>query len=193
MQLMALLNLSKLNWLRCNTLALLLVIAPGAGAGNDELRHYLRTALHQPHHFKDQYDAQVWLLDKSQRMRPFIKEPKRRLSLLTAIHSAAKQTQLPPELVLALIETESSFKQYAISKAGAQGLMQVMPFWKHEIGRPDDNLTDIQTNLRYGCTILKYYLERHPNSIANALAAYNGSLGRTVYSDKVLNALARWQ
>ena len=164
-----------------------------AHASNDGLRAYLQTSLSTDHHFEDQYDAQVWLLDKSQRLSPFVKEPNTRLSLLTAIHSAAKKNELSPNLVLALIEIESSFKRFAISKSGAQGLMQVMPFWKHEIGRPEDNLTDIQTNLRYGCTILKYYLERHPNNTANALAAYNGSLGRSIYSDKVFRALARWE
>lgn len=190
---MAPLTSSSRNWLISCAISLIATGINVSYADSDQLRLYLQQSLKETHHFSDQYEAQVWLLDKAQRLSPFIKNSEERLPLLTAIHSAAKQNQLSPELVLALIETESSFKQFAISKAGAQGLMQVMPFWKHEIGRPEDNLTDIETNLRYGCTILKYYLERHPNNTANALAAYNGSLGRYVYSDKVFKALKRWQ
>jgi len=91
---------------------------------------------------------------------------------------------------LSLIQIESAFKQFAISKVGAQGLMQVMPFWKAEIGRPNDNLTSIQTNLRYGCTILKHYIDKEKGNLIKALARYNGSLGKLHYPEKVLNA---WQ
>ena len=187
-------RLFKANWPKQLVIILGLLANAGLSYGSDTaLRNYLQQALEQKHHFDDKYDAQVWLLDKSQRLRPFIKDPSRRLSLLSSIHSAATQTGLSPELVLALIEVESSFRQFAISKSGAQGLMQVMPFWKHEIGRPQDNLTDIETNLYYGCYILKYYLDKHPNKQSNALAAYNGSLGRSVYPEKVYKALKRWQ
>ena len=91
----------------------------------------------------------------------------------------ATRADLPPELILAVIETESNFDHYAISVAGAIGLMQIMPFWLEEIGRPDDNLLHIDTNLRYGCTILKFYLDKEKGDLRRALGRYNGSLGKT--------------
>ena len=95
--------------------------------------------------------------------------------------------------MLAVIEIESHFDDFAISKSGAQGLMQVMPFWLKEIGHPDDNLIDIQTNLRMGCTILKYYMDLENNDLRRALARYNGTLGTNTYSNKVLDTLRlRW-
>ena len=96
-------------------------------------------------------------------------------------------------LVLALINVESNFDRFAISYAGARGLMQIMPFWLDEIGRPDDNLFHIKTNLRFGCTILRHYLDRERGDLTKALARYNGSVGRRVYPDKVMNRLSgRW-
>ena len=92
--------------------------------------------------------------------------------------------------MLAVIEVESGFDRFAVSRAGAQGLMQVMPFWKDELGRRDDNLTDNATNLRYGCRILQFYLERHAGALHAALAAYNGSSGSRRYSERVRSA---WQ
>jgi soluble lytic murein transglycosylase-like protein len=86
--------------------------------------------------------------------------------------------------VLAVIEVESHFDRFALSSAGAQGLMQVMPFWKHEIGRPDDNLMHNATNLDYGRRILQFYLQRAGGDLHRALAAYNGSSGRRRYSDR---------
>lgn len=177
----------------CLTLSALLLGHSAAMANTPSLAEYLRQNLNQNHQFEDQYDAQVWLMSKSTAIRRFVKDPETQVSLLTAIHAAAQQTDLDVELVLALIEVESGFDRFAVSRAGAQGLMQVMPFWKKEIGRPDDNLTQIHTNLRYGCYILKYYLERHPKNLVNALAAYNGSLGKTWYAERVLKALKRWQ
>ena len=88
-----------------------------------------------------------------------------------------------------MIETESNFNLWAISVVGAQGLMQIKPFWLKEIGRPDDNLIVLHTNLRMGCTILKYYMDMEKNDLHKALARYNGSRGSRVYSNKVLNAL----
>ena len=101
---------------------------------------------------------------------------------------------LPPELVLAVIEVESHFDRFAVSRVGAQGMMQVMPFWKDEIGRPDDNLTHNPTNLEYGCRILQFYLQRENGNLHRALARYNGSVGQRVYSDKVYRAWRnRWR
>jgi len=141
--------------------------------------------------FTDQYDAEVWLMTKEPALAPLISDPETRVNLLTLIHSEATRAGLSPEIVLALIEVESGFDRYAVSAAGAQGIMQVMPFWKHEIGRPEDNLINTQTNLRYGCTILKYYLDREKGRLADALARYNGSYGQYWYAERVLDAWAR--
>jgi len=161
---------------------------------HEQLRQFLEVTISDAESFEDRYDAEVWLLDMQTRLQPLMRDPGDRLKLLRNVHAIAVQSALPPELVLAVIEVESSFDRYAVSKAGAQGYMQVMPFWKNEIGRPDDNLTHANTNLRYGCRILQYYLQREQGNLRRALAAYNGSLGSPRYSDKVYKAwLKRWR
>lgn len=157
----------------------------------NELRAFLKSTITQANSFDDRFDAEVWLIDMSGRLSRFIKDPKTRLTMLRAIHREATKAQLKPDLVLALIEVESHFDHYAISRVGAQGLMQVMPFWKKEIGRPDDNLTDIDTNLSYGCRILQFYLKKEQGNWMNALARYNGSLGKYWYPERVMNAWKR--
>ena len=159
-----------------------------------ELRTFLEQAINDAESFEDRYDAEVWLVDMSSRLARFVNDPEERLELLHQIHAAAARAELPPELVLAVIEVESHFNRFAISRVGAQGMMQVMPFWKNEIGRSDDNLTDNLTNFRYGCSILQFYLRREKGNLHKALAAYNGSSGRRVYSDKVYRAWnSRWR
>lgn len=144
--------------------------------------------------FDNHYDAQVWLVSKDLPLSALIKDADQRLKLLTLIHSEATLAKVSPEIVLALIEVESGFDSYAVSSAGAQGIMQVMPFWKKEIGRPEDNLINMQTNLRYGCTILKHYLDIEQGRLADALARYNGSYGQYWYAERVLDAWAeRWR
>lgn len=157
----------------------------------------LSRAMAMPGGFDDTFDAQVWLLDMQSRLAR--RQPKAfadrqaRLEFLQRIHAEANRVALPPEVVLALIDVESRFQPAAISSAGARGLMQVMPFWKNEIGRPLDDLTDLNTNLRYGCTILAHYLEREDGDWTRALARYNGSLGRTIYPEQVMAAwFERW-
>ena len=157
---------------------------------NQELRSFLKSTINDASSFKDRFDAEVWLIDMSGRLKPFIKDPKQRLELLKAVHQEATRAKLKPDLVLALIQIESHFNKYAVSRVGAQGLMQVMPFWKNEIGRPNDNLTDMNTNLRYGCRILQFYIKKEDGKLAPALARYNGSYGKTWYSEKVMTA---WQ
>lgn len=152
------------------------------------LRSFLEQTIVGADSFQDRYDAEVWLVDMSARLSRYVPEPQHRLDLLRAIHAAATQADLPPELVLAVIEVESHFDRFAISRVGAQGMMQVMPFWKDEIGRPDDNLTINGTNLEYGCRILQFYLQRENGHLHRALARYNGSVGRRVYSNKVYRA-----
>ncbi|MGH1471502.1 MAG: lytic transglycosylase domain-containing protein [Cellvibrionaceae bacterium] len=155
-----------------------------------ELRQHLKNAIESSESFADRFDAEVWLVSKSNRLERFIKDPEKRLNLLRSIHRAATEAKLQPEIVLSVIEVESHFDRFAISHAGAQGIMQVMPFWKKEIGRPDDNLFHLETNLRYGCTILKHYIDKEKGRLAPALARYNGSYGSYRYSEKVMNA---WQ
>ena len=157
------------------------------------LRQLLSEAINSSESFDDRFHAEVWLMDMSNRLKIYVKDEALCLNMLKQIHFEATRADLEPELVLALIEIESHFDTYAISKSGAQGMMQVMPFWLDEIGRPDDNLIDMKTNLRMGCTILKYYIDMEKNNLPRALARYNGSLGSRVYSDKVLIALRdRW-
>lgn len=159
-----------------------------------ELRQYLIESLTTYPEFKDRFDAEVWLVDMSGRTELFIKDSEKRISLLKKIYHHANNFNLQPGLVLSVIEIESSFNPYAVSSAGAQGLMQVMPFWKKEIGRDTDNLTDIDTNLKYGTAILSHYLKREKGNITRALARYNGSLGRYRYPAKVFNAWdTRWR
>ena len=158
-------------------------------AVDPQLRQLLTEAINSSESFDDRFHAEVWLLDMSNRLQRFIKDEKTRLAMLKQIHHEASRSDLQPELVLALIEVESHFDTYAISKSGAQGIMQIMPFWLNEIGRPDDNLIDMKTNLRMGCTILKYYMNMEKNDLHKALARYNGSAGSKVYSNKVLKAL----
>jgi soluble lytic murein transglycosylase-like protein len=138
-------------------------------------------------------DALSWLSEMSDRTERYIKNPFYRVRLLKAIHKEALRANLDPQLVLAVIQIESAFNRYAISSAGAQGLMQVMPFWKEIEGEVSDDLFHPLVNLRYGCTILRHYLDRFKD-LEDALAAYNGSYGRKTYSDKVLAALdRRWK
>lgn len=153
-----------------------------------ELRQLLIDTINQSDSFEDRFDAEVWLVSKRDAMGRFVKDPEQRMDLLRRIHRAATQADLQPEIVLALIEVESHFNRFAISRVGAQGMMQVMPFWKKEIGRPEDNLTDIDTNLLYGCTILKHYLKRSNGRLIEALARYNGSYGKTWYPRRVMDA-----
>jgi soluble lytic murein transglycosylase-like protein len=162
--------------------------APDNDQERAELRDFLKAAIEEADSFSDRFDAEVWLLDMSTRLTPFLPEPSERLALLRMVHAEAKRADLKPDLVLALIQIESRFDRFAVSRVGAQGLMQVMPFWKHEIGHPDDNLTDIRTNLRYGCQILRFYLRKEKGDLSGALARYIGSYGQQRYPGKVLGA-----
>jgi soluble lytic murein transglycosylase-like protein len=156
---------------------------------DQKLRDMLQQAINSPNEFEDKYEAAVWLQDMSTRLSRFVEDPKERLTLLKAIHYEASRANLEPELVLAVIEVESHFDRFAISNSGARGLMQVMPFWLDEINLADKNLFKIHTNLRMGCTILRYYLDKESNNLGRALARYNGSYGQVKYSLKVSRAL----
>lgn len=157
------------------------------------LREKLLANIAAAESFEDRYDAEAWLLLMSGRLARYVPDPDKRLRLLRKVHDNATRVGLQPELVLAVIEVESHFDPYALSPVGAQGIMQVMPFWKNEIGRPEDNLIDLDTNLQYGCTILKHYLTRSGNRLAEALARYNGSYGSYRYTIKVMDAWDKWR
>ena len=177
---------------------LALALAPLATADPPQepdpvLRELLIGAVADADSFEDRFDAEVWLVDMSARLRRKVPDDAQRLQLLKTIHYEAARVDLPAELVLAVIDIESNFDRFAISYAGALGMMQIMPFWLDEIGRPDDNLFHVPTNLRMGCTILRYYIDREKGDLAGGLARYNGSYGRRTYSDKVLDRLRnRW-
>lgn len=158
-----------------------------------EMRDFLKDTITKSDSFTDRFDAEVWLLDMSTRLAKYVPDPEERLELLRAIHREAKRAQLKPDLVLALIQVESRFDRFAVSRVGAQGLMQVMPFWKKELGQPEDNLTENDTNLRYGCQILRYYMQKESGNWRTALARYNGSYGKDWYPAKVMDAWReRW-
>ncbi len=175
-------------------IALLLVSGAQATARaevDSELREVLLAAASEAPSFPDRFAAEVWLTDMSARLARQVEDHEERIRILTRVHYEATRVDLPPELILAVIEVESNFDRYAISVAGALGLMQIMPFWLDEIGRPDDNLLHIDTNLRYGCTILRYYLDKEKGDLRRALGRYNGSLGRRRYPNKVIDKLTK--
>lgn len=153
------------------------------------LRARLAEAAADAASFTDRFDATVWLTDMSRRLTRQVPDDEERLKILKLAHAEAVRADLPPELVLAVIDVESNFDRFALSHAGARGLMQVMPFWLDELGRPEDNLFLIDTNLRYGCTILRYYMDREKDDLVKALARYNGSVGKRWYADRVIDKL----
>ena len=160
---------------------------------DNELRKLLSKAINSSDSFEDRFDAEVWLLDMSNRLKRRIPDVRKRLDFLKHVHYEASRAKIPAELVLSVIQIESNFDRFAISRVGARGMMQIMPFWLKEIGKPDDNLFHLRTNLRMGCTILRHYINKEKGNLVRGLARYNGSLGSTRYSDKVLDSLAkRW-
>jgi soluble lytic murein transglycosylase-like protein len=154
------------------------------------LREALMVAVRDADSFDDRFDAEVWLTDMSRRLGSRVKDVDERLHILRAVHRNAKASELPPELVLAVIDVESNFDRFAISHANALGLMQVMPFWIEELGEKDMNrLFEIEFNVLLGCRILKYYLDMEDGDLIQALARYNGSTGQRWYGDRVLDRL----
>jgi soluble lytic murein transglycosylase-like protein len=129
-----------------------------------------------------------WLTEMSRRMEKRIPDRKARLEFLKTVYYEAQRAGLDPQLVLGLIQVESAFRKYAVSSAGARGYMQVMPFWIKLIGNGDQNLFHLRTNLRYGCTILRHYLDIEKGDLYRALGRYNGSLGAPEYPNMVRGA-----
>ena len=168
-----------------------MAVSPVNATTDPVLRNLLRQAIASDPGFEDRFAAEVWLLDMSRRLERFVGNPQMRIELLKQVHYEATRVEIEPELVLAVIEVESRFDEFAISVSGARGLMQVMPFWLDEIGISDKNLFKVRTNLRMGCTILRYYMDMEPKNLGRALARYNGSLGKNIYPNKVIKALRK--
>lgn len=188
-------NIPAINRRFCCFLLSCLVFFPQGGFAaatsqfDAELRDALAKAIAEANSFSDRFEAEVWLMDMSKRLEPRMPGEEDRLELLKTVHYEAKRVDLPPEMVLAVIQTESNFDRWAISVAGAQGLMQIMPFWLKEIGHDGDSLFSIQTNLRFGCTILRHYFDKEKGDWTKALARYNGSYGKAKYPRKVFTNL----
>ena len=144
--------------------------------------------------FASQSEGARWLADMSKRLEKHIPDDIVRNDFLTTVQYEASRAGLDPQLVLGVIQVESRFRKYAVSRAGARGYMQVMPFWVKLIGDGQQNLFNLRTNLRYGCTILRHYLNIERGDMVRALARYNGSLGKSRYPESVLRVLARdWE
>jgi soluble lytic murein transglycosylase-like protein len=159
-----------------------------------ELGKLLQQALSTGECFEDKYDQQVWFMVMEPQLRRAVKDSTERVAILNHVHCEARRLKLPPGLVMAVIDIESRFDRWAVSSAGAVGLMQVMPFWPKQLGMGNAELVRIPQNIRMGCTILRFYLDRERGDYTRALARYNGSVGRRDYADKVLGRLAsRWQ
>jgi soluble lytic murein transglycosylase-like protein len=181
-----------------------LVLAAGqAQAGNqleEKMSDSVRAALHKavsdqaaPYlAFATATDARTWLDAMSHRLARRMPDRTMREELLVTVHYEAKRAGLDPQLVLGLIQVESAFRKYAVSTAGARGLMQVMPFWVKVIGNHEDNLFHLRTNLRFGCVILRHYIDIEKGDLYRALGRYNGSLGRPEYPNMVLAAWKQW-
>jgi len=133
-------------------------------------------------------NAHKWLSEMSRRLEGRIPDRKQRTELLKTVQYEATRAGLDPQLVLGIMQVESGFKKYAVSGAGARGYMQVMPFWIRVIGERHHNLFSLRTNLRYGCVILRFYLDRENGDYFRALGRYNGSLGKADYPNLVLGA-----
>lgn len=137
-------------------------------------------------------DAKAWIDDMSKRLAARVPDDAERRELLRTVHYEAVRAGLDPQLVLGVIHHESGFKKYAVSIADARGYMQVMPFWTRLIGSPGHNLFHLRTNLRYGCVILRHYIDREGGDLYRALGRYNGSLGRSEYPTAVIAAMQRY-
>ena len=202
-------NVTKFNFALLVALAGLLINSVYAGNQQEEkLSADVQTSLHsaiinpiQPHLvFSDKEKAVAWLLDMSNRLKsvapkdPLVQDEFMRKRLLTTIQYESIRAGLDPQWVLSLITVESRFNKYAISSAGARGIMQVMPFWQRQIGARDQDLLNVQTNIRFGCTILRHYLQLEHGDMFMALGRYNGSRGQATYPNLVFGALNRyWQ
>ncbi|RZT08515.1 Transglycosylase SLT domain-containing protein [Duganella sp. CF402] len=193
------------RWL---AVALLLAAAPLALAGNqkeealaDSVRLALSNAIKDAtpptptfRNPSDQARYQNWLETMSYRLKRKLPDDQTRNEFLATVWYEARRAGLDPGMVLGLIQVESAYRKYAVSIVGARGYMQVMPFWTNVIGdRNRRALFDMQTNLRYGCAILRMYLDMEAGNLYLALGRYNGSRGKPEYPNAVLKAWNNWK
>jgi soluble lytic murein transglycosylase-like protein len=182
--------------------------APFGFAGNQKeeaLADSIRLALHNTimdarppkPRFSDPSEQQsynAWLGGMSQRLKRKLPDEQVRIEFLETVWYEARRAGLEPGLVLGLIQVESAYRKYAVSIVGARGYMQVMPFWTNVIGDSDRRkLFNMQTNLRYGCAILRMYIDMEQGNLYLALGRYNGSRGRPEYPNAVLKAWNNWK
>jgi len=146
-----------------------------------------------PVDFSQQTPIGAWVTEMSRRLTPKFADDRERRDFLATVYYEATRAGLDPQVVLGVIHHESGFKKYAVSSASARGFMQVMPFWTRQIGSSEHNLFNLRTNLRYGCVILRHYLDMEAGDYFRALGRYNGSLGRAEYPNAVLGAAARYR
>jgi soluble lytic murein transglycosylase-like protein len=157
-----------------------------------ELKQLLQKIIGSSDCFTDKYDAEVWYKSMEPRLARFVPTHEARVEILDHVYCEAKRDptlKIPPDLVLALMEVESRFDRWAVSPAGAVGLMQVMPFWPRELG-VQNQLVKVAPNIRMGCEILRYYLRVEHHNWTQALARYNGSVGKNTYPALVMQ---RWE
>lgn len=141
--------------------------------------------------FQNPAEEKAWLAEMSKRLAKRIPNESERLEFLTTLHWEASRAGVDPQLMLGLIQVESGFRKYAVSRVGARGYTQVMPFWVRTIGTRDHNLFQLRTNLRYGALILRHYIDIERGDLYRALGRYNGSLGRPEYPTLVVGAWKR--
>ena len=146
-----------------------------------------------PRDYAERSGVRTWLAEMSRVLAVRMPDETARTEFLATVHYEATRAGLDPQLVLGVIHHESGFRKYAVSVADARGFMQVMPFWVKLIGTADQNLFQLRTNLRYGCTILRHYLDVEKGDVYRALGRYNGSLGRPEYPTAVMSAAQRYQ
>jgi soluble lytic murein transglycosylase-like protein len=143
---------------------------------------------------QDELQFYVWRSEMSRRMARHVGQVEMRYAILDTVDYEAHRAGLEPALVLGVMMVESRFKPTATSPVGARGLMQVMPFWVKSIGDGNaQRLYQVRLNVRFGCVILRHYLDKENGDMVRALARYNGSLGQTAYAYKVLNAAQKWR
>jgi soluble lytic murein transglycosylase-like protein len=189
------------EWRNSLALVALALLSLGSSAAfadqqkDPELREVVQHTITQAECFEDRYESEVWYKMMEPRIRKIAKDQDERMLILKEVICESQrpgEERLPPGLVLAVIHVESRFDRYAVSSAGAVGLMQVMPFWPEQLGMKRNELTRIPQNIRMGCAILRFYLRKERNSVTRALARYNGSIGRRDYSDLVMSQWSRY-
>ena len=189
------------GWASSLALAALALLSVGSSAAradqqkDPELREVVQRTIAQAECFEDRYESEVWYKMMEPRLRKRVPDRDERMAILKNVFCEANrpgEIRIPPGLVMAIIDIESSFNRYAVSNAGAVGLMQVMPFWPENLGMRRHQLIRAPENIRMGCAIFRAYMKRENGNIARALARFNGSVGQRWYSDKVISQWTRW-